>query len=143
MRSKRKLAVGLGRVRPFSGVDDQAIAEIDELLGRGLTEGRAAAPAQEDRQPRDEEGHDDARRSFCRRPPQMELDHLRGDVPALSREREREDRDLRVDPIVGIMLGKEQHAPRGVPVAEPRERLYGRLPPLRRNPGEMRHHARP
>ena len=78
-----------------------------------------------------------------RAPAQVQLDHLRRDVPPLMREREREHRDLRVDPVGLRVLRKEQDAARRMAVAEPGERLDGRLLPLRGNPGEVRHDARP
>ena len=97
-----ELRIGLRRVGPLLRVVDQPVADVDQLIGFGLSERRPAAPAKEDRQPGHEQRVDDARRRAAAQPAQTELDHLGRDVPSLFAEREREHRHPRVDPICGI-----------------------------------------
>ena len=143
VRSKGSSAVSVRHVGPLPRVADEAVADLDQLVGLGLSERRSPAPAQKDGQPGHEERVDDARGGAGAEAAEAERDDLGGDVPALLAQRKGEHADGRVDPILGVGLGEEQDPARGMALAETRERLDRGLLPLAGHPRHVGHHARP
>ena len=140
----RERPVRTGEVLPLGRVDDEPVGDLDELLELGRAPRRLTAPAEEDREVRDEERLDDARRRLRPRATQRELDHLGHEAAIGVRHLPPLDLRPRVDAVVvRVRLGEEEDRPRRVPLAHPGERGARLLPPPVRHPGDVRHHRRP
>jgi hypothetical protein len=140
----REARVAARDAGPLGRVDDQAVGELDELLELGRAERRLAAPAQEDGEVGDEQRLDDARRGRGRRPVQAQLDHLGADRPLDPRGLDALERGPGVDPAaVAVRLRDEEQRPRRVQLRHAFEGRPGPVEPVRRHPGDVRHHARP
>jgi len=132
---------GLRQARPLGAVDDQAVDGVDELVEAAVPERRQPAPAQEHRQVGQEQRRDHARRRLRAVSAQLQPDRLHRDLAVLA-DRVAVDLDVRLEPIVSVGLGHEDDRPRRVPLGETGQHVLGRLDPLLRNPGEVRHHTR-
>ena len=137
----RELAVCGGNRRPLRRVDDEAVADVDDLRERGRVPLRPAAPAAERGQVGDEQGQHDGRGVVRGLAAETQLDHL-GQHLAPSRELEVADRRVRLDAAAAAGERHEDDRPRGVTLRETREDALRRADPLGRRPDEVGHRAR-
>ena len=137
-----ELPVGRREVAPLGRVDDEPVADVDELLQLRRAPRRQPAPAAERRQVGDEERLDDRAGHPRALPAQTELDHVRAHLARRPVDREALQVDVDVDPVSPLRVGEEQDRPRGMQLLEPGERPARRGFPLRRRPGHVGHHAR-
>ena len=144
IRSKRRceLPVGGGQPAPLGRVDDEPVADVDELLELRLPPRRQPAPAAEGRQVGDQERLHDRAGTQRLLAAEAELDHLRADLTLGAGDREALERDLDADRVGTARVREEQDRARRVQLLEPGQRPARRGRPLRRRPGDVRHHAR-
>ena len=137
----RELCVAVRQVlvRPLGRVDDQPVDDVHELVEH-LAELGHPAPAHEDRQVRDQERDDDARRMPRPLAAEAHADHLgaHGTVA----EGEALHRRVHFQLVFVLRPREEEDRARGMLLREAGERPLRRVLPLLGHPGEMRHHAR-
>ena len=140
---RRQILVRGRKPRPLGGVDDEPVADVDELLELGLPPRRLTAPAAERGQVGDQERLHDRGRRLGALAPEPKLDHLRAHLMRDTVHREALHRHRDVDAVPPSRLGEEQDRPRRMALLEARERPARGSRPLRRRPRDVGHHARP
>ena len=136
----RQLAVA--QLVPLRRVDDDPVGDAGELRPLCPAEVRLPAPADEHGQVRDGQRQHDRRRRERPVAVQVQLDHLAADGTVACGEAAHGE--IRVDAaLLPVRPRHEEHGPRRVPLRETGERPLRRIEPLRRYPGDVRHHARP
>ena len=119
--------------RPLRRVDDEPVADVDDLRERRRVPVRLAAPAAERGQVGDEQRQHDGRGVVRRLAAETQLDHL-GEHLAAAGELEVADRRVRLDAAAAAGERHEDDRPRRVTLGETREHALRARRPTRAAP---------
>ena len=133
--------VRAGDAVPFVRIDDEAVADVDDLGERLTVPVGAPAPAAVRREVGDQQREDDGRRMTGRLAAQPELDHL-GQHLAPVAGREVLDDGVGLDAAPPPRHGNEEDRARRVSLGQAGEDAFRPRQPLGRGPDDVRHRAR-